>query len=183
MEEELEILKEVCGKLDSAEIEYMITGSIAMAFYSAPRMTRDIDIIINVSVNDIEKVINLFQKGYYINEIVVKEAIKNRSMFNIIHNESVIKIDFIIRKDELYRIEEFSRRQEIKVDNSSVSVVSPEDLILSKLFWVHQSDSELQLRDVKNILAMMKNIDKDYLVKWSKILKIEKLIQEVIDNA
>ena len=69
MEEEFELLQEISGKLDNAKIEYMITGSIAMAFYSTPRMTRDIDIIINISINDRHKIVDLFQNDFQIETI------------------------------------------------------------------------------------------------------------------
>lgn len=183
MEEELKLLKEICNNLDNVKIEYMITGSIAMAFYSTPRMTRDIDIIINVSSKDIQKIFNLFQKDFYISEESVKEALKNSSMFNIIHNETIMKIDFIVRKDDEYRIKEFSRRRKIAISDTLISVVSPEDLILSKLFWAKQSKSEMQLRDVKNILSIVKNIDYDYIKEWSQKLKLEELLKEVTKNA
>jgi hypothetical protein len=110
MEEELKLLKGICNKLDNADIEYMITGSFAMAFYSTPRMTRDIDIIIDVLSKDINKIIDLFKNDFYISQTAVEEAFRNTSMFNIIHNDTIMKIDFIIRKNEKYRLKEFSRR-------------------------------------------------------------------------
>ena len=61
MNEELELLKNIAAKLESVGIEYMITGSMAMAVYSTPRMTRDIDIIIQVSPVDVDKILSLFR--------------------------------------------------------------------------------------------------------------------------
>ena len=81
----------------------MMTGSMALAFYSTPRMTRNIDIILQVSYADIGKIVALFKKDFYIDENSVRQAVRDQSMFNIIHNESVLKVDFIIRKDEEYR--------------------------------------------------------------------------------
>ena len=174
MEEELKLLKDICNKLDNARIEYMLTGSFAMAFYSTPRMTRDIDIIIKVSPKDIHQIIDLFKNDFYISQAAFEEALKNTTMFNIIHNDTVMKIDFIIRKNEEYRVNEFLRRQKISIDDTLISVVSPEDLILSKLFWAKDSNSELQLRDVRAIKAAVKNIDDDYIKKWAKKLNLER---------
>lgn len=178
MNEEIELLKNVAAKLESAGIEYMMTGSMAMAFYSTPRMTRDIDFIIQVSPADIGKIIGLFQNEYYIEEESVRYAIINRGMFNIIHNESVIKVDLIIRKDEIYRVEEFARRIKIPVEGVPISVVTPEDLILSKLVWAKRSQSELQFRDVRQILLSIKKCDSGYLQKWSEILGVEDLLRK-----
>ena len=56
-------------------------------------------------------------------------------MFNIIHNKAIVKVDFIIRKDDEYRRIEFGRRQGIDFEGSRIDITSPEDLILSKLCW------------------------------------------------
>jgi hypothetical protein len=127
MIEELEVLKEVTRRLDRAKIAYMVTGSIATNFYTVPRMTRDIDIVVELSERDISRFIPLFEKEYYLEPETVREAVKTKGMFNLIHNEYIIKIDFVVRKDTPYHRREFSRRKKVAVDDR------PEDLILSKL--------------------------------------------------
>lgn len=176
MTDEIGILKEVVQRLDKAGIGYMMTGSMAMALYSTPRMTRDIDIIINVSFTDVEKLIALFQPDFYIDRSSVREALRLKGMFNIIHNDSIIKVDFIVRKDEEYRIVEFSRKIVIPIEGVQISVVSPEDLVLSKLVWAKGSGSELQLRDVRQIMLGLPDLDSDYLKKWSNVLGVEDLL-------
>lgn len=176
MNEELEILKDVAVRLNGAGIEYMMTGSMAMALYSNPRMTRDIDVIIQVSSMDAGRIVALFQKDFYVDEAVVRQAIRDRGMFNIIHNDSVVKVDFIIRKDEEYRIEEFARKKKITIDTVPVWIVAPEDLILSKLVWVKNSGSELQFRDARQMMAL-KDIDETYLQKWSRTLGVDDLMK------
>jgi hypothetical protein len=64
----------------------------------------------------------------------------------------VIKVDFIVRKQNEYRVEEFSRRQTIEIEGTPVSIVAPEDLLLSKLVWAKDTGSEMQLRDVRHML-------------------------------
>lgn len=179
MNEEIELLKDIARRLEDAGIEYMMTGSMALAFYSTPRMTRDIDIILQVSYADVGKIVALFKKDFYIDENSVRQAVRDQSMFNIIHNESVLKVDFIIRKDEEYRKEEFLRKRKITIEGFQVSIVSPEDLILSKLVWAKTSQSALQLRDVKQMMLNAKQIDHEYLTKWSKTLGVEELLTSV----
>lgn len=180
MTSEVELIKIVASRLTQAGIDYMLTGSIAMAVYTTPRMTRDIDIVIQVSSHDVTKIINLFAKDFYIDEISVREAISHRSMFNIIHNESVMKVDFIIKKDESYRQAEFSRRRRIEFEGAAISVVSPEDLILSKLVWAKDSGSEYQLRDVRQLLNTPNN-DESYLEEWAAKLTVQELLKKVRD--
>jgi hypothetical protein len=179
MSEELEVLKQVARRLDRARIAYMITGSTAANFYTVPRMTRDIDIVVELSERDIGRFIPLFDSDYYLEPETVRGAVKNKGMFNLIHDEYIIKIDFVVRKDTPYRLREFSRRKKVTVDDQDVFVVSPEDLILSKLEWAKDSRSEVQLNDVRNLLRDAKGLNRTYLTRWAKALGVETLYREV----
>jgi hypothetical protein len=183
MNEELLLLRDIAQRLDKAGLSYMMTGSMALAFYSTPRMTRDIDIILHATRGDVGKIVALFLDDFYIEEASVRQAISTHGMFNVIHNESVLKVDFIIRKEEEYRIEEFLRRRKIDIEGSPVSIVSPEDLILSKLIWAKTSPSELQLRDVRQLLLHSVEIDNEYLTNWSKKLGVEDLLINAKNHA
>lgn len=180
--EELEILKDVCQRLEKAGIPYMITGSIAANLYAVPRMTRDIDIVIQVEKGGVSRLSEIFQGDFYIDEDSVTEAIEKQGMFNIIHSESVFKVDFIIRKDSPYRELEFKRRHRLEVEGIPMWVVTPEDLILSKLLWAKDSFSELQLGDVKNLFRTLKDLDRNYLEKWVRSLGLEALYEKVKDE-
>ncbi len=180
MLEELNILEIVVGRLDRKSVPYMVTGSVAMNYYAEPRMTRDIDIVIELERKDAETIYNLFKDDFYVSLDVIEQEIEIRGMFSIIHLEEIVKIDFIIRKESGYRELEFSRRRKVKIDDFEAYIVSPEDLILSKLFWAKDSHSELQLNDVKNLLQ--ENVDMDYVEKWAKELEIDDLLLEVLNE-
>jgi len=177
---EIDVLKDVSQKLQHLGIEYMMTGSLAMNYYSEPRMTRDIDIVVSIKKEDLEKILSAFKNDYYISGPSILTAIKDSSMFNIIHNKSVIKVDLIIRKDEKYRKLEFERRQKIRINDFDTYIVSKEDLILSKLIWAKGSQSELQHRDIKNLLAT--GYDKQYLVSWASTLNLETELGKFINE-
>jgi predicted nucleotidyltransferase len=172
---ELEIFRDVVKKLNSNNISYMISGSVAMMYYSIPRMTRDIDIVIKIE--DIEGFYNTFKDEYYIDIRTIQDAVKNRSMFNIIHLKEAMKIDFIIRKDTEYRKIEFERRKQVEIDGSKVFIVTIEDLIISKLLWSRDSRSDFQINDIKNLLK--EKIDVYYLDKWVDRLGITGFYREI----
>jgi hypothetical protein len=177
MQNELDIVRDVSAKLDSAGIGYMLTGSMAMNYYAQPRMTRDIDVVVALRPADAVRVVQLFSPDYYVSREAVDNSIARQSLFNLIHNESVIKVDCIVRKQNEYRLTEFNRRQRIKIEDFETWIVSKEDLILSKLFWAKDSHSELQLRDVKNLVAT--GCDRDYIRQWTRELGVVNLWQEV----
>ncbi len=173
--EELEILKDVCQRLEKGNIPYMITGSVAANLYAVPRMTRDIDIVIQIKREDTDRLTEIFKEDFYIDQDSIIEAIEKEGMFNIIHTESVFKVDFIVQKNSPYRKLEFQRRRRTQMEETPLWVVTPEDLILSKLFWAKESASELQLGDVRNLLHTLKDIDQNYLEKWVDSLGLKEL--------
>ncbi|MFC2159288.1 hypothetical protein ACFLQS_01025 [Actinomycetota bacterium] len=175
---ELKVFKDVITKLNDNNIPYMISGSVAMNYYTIPRMTRDIDIV--VEIGDIGSFFNAFKKEYYIDQKMVEDAIKNQLMFNIIHLNEVMKIDFIIRKNTEYRKAEFKRRRQVNIEGLKVFIVSIEDLIISKLLWAVDSRSELQVKDVKNLLK--EKIDMDYITDWLIKLNVSDFFEEIING-
>ncbi len=177
MHNELDILREVSELLESAGIAFMVTGSVAMNYYAQPRMTRDIDLVIALNTGNAETFARLFEDNYYLDRQAIKNAISARTLFNLIHNESVIKVDFIVLKSDIYRQEEFSRRRSITVGDFHTWIVSREDLILSKLWWARDSRSEMQMRDVRNLLTP--ECDQSYLQSRALILGISDLLAEV----
>jgi hypothetical protein len=177
--DELNVLLSVTARLQAAGIFYMVTGSMAANFYATPRMTRDIDLVVELSDADIDRVVGLFQDTYYIDADMVQQAIRNRSMFNMIHNALVVKVDCMVRKNTDYRREEFARRRTITLAGQSLAIVAPEDLILSKLDWARESRSQMQLDDVRNLLRSVQDLDRVYLGHWADRLGLTALYREV----
>jgi hypothetical protein len=177
MKNELDIVRDVSVRLDGAGIGYMLTGSMAMNYYAQPRMTRDIDLVVALRPTDAARIVQLFSTDYYVSREAVDSSITHQSLFNLIHNESVIKVDCIIRKQSAYRLEEFNRRQRITIEDFETWIVSKEDLILSKLFWAKDSHSELQLRDVKNLIST--GCDRAFIQRWTQELEVANLWEEV----
>ncbi len=179
MSEQLEVLKTVTQRLAEASIPYMVTGSMAVNFYAVPRMTRDIDLVVELSESDVDQVVRLFRDEFYVDREMVRRAIREKSLFNVIHNAFVIKVDLVVKKETEFRREEFSRRREVAIEGQECFIVAPEDLILSKLEWAKDSRSQIQLEDVRNLLNSVTGLDKDYLSRWAAQLGLAPLYREV----
>ena len=178
MKNEIDVLRDVAGKFESVGLGYMLTGSLAMNYYTQPRMTRDIDVVVALEGRDAETIMRLFAAEYYVAPEAVRDAIARQSVFNLIHQESVIKVDCIVRKSSDYRRLEFERRRAIRLRDFTVWMVSKEDLIISKLYWARDSRSEVQLLDVRNLLTT--GYDAEYLEKWSRALGVNDLLWECL---
>ena len=177
---ELDVLRVVSERLDAAQIPYMLTGSYALAFYTTPRMTRDLDLVIALGEDDVGAIVKVFESDFYIDVDDVRSAVHSRSQFNLMHLKSGIKVDLIIRKAAEYRQIEFARRQQVNFAGMKTWIVTKEDLILSKLDWAKDSGSELQQRDVRSL--MNDSVDRAYVEQWAKRLGVDALLRSVDDE-
>jgi hypothetical protein len=177
--EQLDVLKLVVERLQRADIAYMISGSIALNYYAQPRLTRDIDMVVALRHEDAARVINLFAEDFYIDADAVCNAIAQLGMFNTIHYDHIIKVDFIVRKDTPYRQEEFARRAAVDIEGVTMWLVMAEDLLLSKLVWAAESRSEIQLQDVRNLIRSGMDLDWTYIERWTNALTVGELLREV----
>ena len=175
---EIDIVRDISRRFEQAGIAFMLTGSMAMNYYAQPRMTRDIDVVIAIGPEDVGRVAALFRPDYYVSEENIRESLAHESIFNLIHQESVIKVDCIIRQSSDYRRVEFERRERISILDFTTFIVSKEDLIISKLFWAKNSHSEIQLADVQNLLST--GYDADYLQHWTGELGLDNLLNECL---
>jgi hypothetical protein len=178
MTTELDVLGLVSDRLSAGGLPFMLTGSFALAYYATPRMTRDLDIVVALHERDVDALVAAFASDFYIDADAARTAVSSERMFNLMHLESGVKVDLIIRKSSEFRQVEFARRQPVTIAGIRTWIVSCEDLILSKLVWALESNSELQRRDIHQLLA--EAIDLDYIRKWAPQLGVTTLLDELM---
>src|SRR5882757_946554 len=168
----LSFFQKITDVLDQYQIPYMLSGSIALGIYTVPRMTRDIDFVIHLEANNLDLFVDSFKEGFYCDRDSIKDAMVGPvKMFNIIDHESGYKADFVILKDDPFRLEEFRRRLKVDYFEKTIYVVSPEDLLISKLIWIQDFQSAVQIEDIKSLIVV-DNLDWGYISKWIKQLKL-----------
>lgn len=178
MTEELQVLRDVASRLETAGLDYMLTGSVALSCHAQPRMTRDIDLVVAFFLQDASRISAVLGPGYYVSPEAAREAVLHQSSFNAIHEATLIKVDFMVRKRNDYRLHEFARRVRMRVEDFDLWVVSKEDLILSKLDWARESLSQRQLADAENLIAS--GCDTEYLRTWSAALNLTDMLTRVL---
>jgi len=177
VDEQFEFLRLVVHRLDLFGVPYMLSGSVALSLYAEPRMTRDIDFVVDLEEGSVSSFVAAFSRDCYVDEEAVLEAVKRRGVFNIIHSEWVIKADFVVRKDAPFSKEEFERRVVLETLDFPLRVVTPEDLLLAKLKWAKDSSSELQQHDIVNLLRSQTALDWKYIGRWAGVLEVEELLE------
>ncbi len=159
-------------KLEEQNIPYMVVGSVASMIYGEPRLTHDMDLVIDLLPKDALRLETLFplEEFYCPPEEVLTAEIIHRGQFNLIHHESGLKIDLMVRKNSEHSICEFGRRRKAPFwQSNEVYIASPEDVIIKKLDYYREGGCEKYLTDVRGILAHTV-VDESYLGVWVRKL-------------
>jgi len=168
----IDVLKDVVNRFESVGIKYFVVGSVAAMKYSRPRYTNDIDLVAEIPPEHVFNFEKLFPwDDYYCPPVeILRDEVAKRGQFNLIHQNSGIKIDVVLTKNTEFSRSEFARRKKVKfLPEFEVFIASPEDVIIKKLDFFRLGGSEKHLEDIRGILAETK-VDKTYLDLW--ILKL-----------
>ncbi len=183
-------LTPVIEALERFGVRYRIGGSVASSLYGVARSTLDVDLVADLAEGHVGPFAADLAAAYYVEESTVREAVRRRGSFNIIHLDTMLKIDvFVLRRDE-YEQEAIGRGQEHRFaeggEGRRFLVGSPEDVILHKLDWFRSSGeaSGRQWRDVLGVLAVQgESLDRGYLVRWAMHLNIGDLLDRAFEEA
>ncbi|HZV05233.1 MAG TPA: hypothetical protein VE999_09140 [Gemmataceae bacterium] len=180
-QENVTIVHEVAAVLDRLEIPYAVGGSWASSLLGRPRLTHDVDLTVEPFPGKETAFCDSFSDDYYVSLPMIQDAIRRRSSFNIIHWPSGFKIDIFVRKDRPYDASVLARRRLHSLsEGRSLTLVSPEDVILLKLEWYRLGGnmSERQLEDVRGVFQMQAGkLDQAYLDHWAADLGVSDLLQ------
>ncbi len=180
-----ELTRHVVAVLERLAVPYLITGSVATIQYGEPRLTNDIDIVVDLPANAVAEFCNAFPLAdFYLDETTVRDAIANRSQFNIIHPASGLKIDVMIPARDAFNRSRFARAKRLIVSEHCTAVfASPEDVIIKKLEYFAAGGSDKHLRDIAGMLKISgDDIDREYVHEWADRLGVESVWRQVLDK-
>jgi hypothetical protein len=170
------LLIKVVKLLNRLGIQYVLTGGLAVTIWGIPRYTNDADLIIQLSEKDIPKLkLGLEQLSAigYVDEEMIRDALRRNSEFNYIDVEGGFKADMWIAKDSPFNRSCFARRVVVEIGGQNVWVVSPEDLIVSKLDWWHRGSHKSE-DDVRAVMdGQWDRLDWVYIESWAHRLGLE----------
>ncbi len=182
-------LEPLIQAFDESGVLYYISGSIASSALGKARATMDVDMVSNLQPFQIKALSEKLNKIYYLDEEMILDAVKTKSSFNLIHLESMLKIDIFVLNDSPYQQAAFERKIKDKLENEpdsiNVFLCSSEDIILNKLVWFKDGGeiSERQWLDVIGVIKVQaNNLNKDYLKKWAEHLGIAPLLNRAFSE-
>ena len=178
----------VIEALEELGVPYHIGGSVASSIYGILRATIDADLIADLRLEHIRPLVIRLQTNYYIDEDMIRDAIRRRSSFNVIHLDTMLKVDVYIPKSRSFDQEELRRvQQEVLLEGTRpFNVASPEGTILNKLEW-YRMGGEVSDRQWNDILGVLKvqgtHLDMAYLQRWAANLKVTDLLERALVDA
>ncbi len=172
-----ELMQIMANFFESAGIAYRVVGSMASMAYGEPRFTNDVDMVAELTMENVSELLAAFSApDYYVSEQAVREAIKNHFQFNIIHPASGLKVDVIVPEPGDFTHSERSRVKRITNEGEySVWFASPEDVILKKLVYFQDGGGESQkhLRDIAGMMKLLgEKLDHGYINLWADKLEV-----------
>jgi hypothetical protein len=180
--DQIDLLRYLLRALDQLDLRYMLVGSIASAAYGEPRMTQDIDLVVDLREDDVDALCHQFDpEHFYISRDAALQAVRRQHQFNIIHPESGGKIDILTVPRNAWGKTEFLRRQEVQVLPDLLGYCArPEDVILGKMQYYREGGSDKHLRDIAGILTVRGNLlDRQYIRDWSQRLGLLEIWQHI----
>lgn len=175
--------------MDSLSIPYYIGGSVATMTHGEKRETSDVDIVADLKAEQIESFVEQLGAAYYADDQMIRRDVRGKRSFNIIHLETMYKVDVFPLKLRAYDNEALSRRQKDSVPSEppiEAYVAQPEDIVLAKLEWFRAGGetSDRQWRDILGVLKLQCfDIDFEYMEKWAREINVSDLLERALDES
>lgn len=182
MRTEKELLIECLVRLNHSNVPYMIVGSMAGNFWGIPRTTHDLDFVIALQPADVDAFAKAFEGGFFLQVESIRNAFSPPFQFNVVDQESALKVDFWLQTQDAFDLARFQRRLSVILFDTPAWITTAEDLILQKLRWNQESPSERQLLDAAGVYFVQSNLlDVNYLRHWASQLGVSRELQSLFD--
>jgi hypothetical protein len=184
----LQATRLVADVFEKLGVRYVVCGSLASSAHGMVRTTMDADLIADLRQEHISMFVEMLKDTFYIDDEMIRSAIEHRRSFNIIHLESMFKVDIFTPKQRQFDENQLSRRQETLLGEEQISlfILSPEDIILAKLEWYRLGGevSDQQWRDILGVLIIKQNqLDHQYMQQMADQMDTDDLLKRALQEA
>jgi hypothetical protein len=185
MKNQIEVLLQVAGVLDDLRVPYLVVGSVASSLLGVSRATADVDVVADLRAEQTAAFVEATKEEFYVDDLAVRRAVAARRAFNLVHFDSLFKVDIYLPGSDDFSLQELSRRRPemLLPGGRAVYVATPEDVILSKLRWHLRGglSSERQLEDAAGVIKVQGDgLDFEYLREWADRLGVSDLLEQLL---
>lgn len=183
MRTEREFLIDVLGRLERAQIDCMLTGSMASNYWGIPRTTHDLDFVIALRPEQVDRIVKQFEHGFFVQPSAVRGVFRPPFQFKVLDQQSALKADFWQLRDSEFEQEMFRRRITVSLFDTNCSIATAEDVVLHKLYWSRLNPSERQKSDAAGIYEVQGDrLDLDYLRSWANQLGVAEDVSDLVSG-
>ncbi|MFZ5476655.1 MAG: hypothetical protein ACOZNI_07770 [Myxococcota bacterium] len=161
-------------------------GSVASSLHGVPRSTQDVDLVADLRRTHAGPLASTLADAFYVDEDAIRDAVLRRASFNLVHLDTVTKVDVFVPRGDALSAAQIARRHFVQVEGASLPVLSAEDTVLQKLRWYEQGErvSERQWRDVLGVLKVRGgNLDVAYMRAQSAAAGLADLLELALGDA
>jgi hypothetical protein len=141
--------------LQRAGIPYMVTGGLAAIIYGDPRLTNDVDVVVQLNPDDAERLAAAFAApGWYVPpvEVIREEAARvAHGHFNLLELDTSLRADVYCLGADPLGTWAMAHRQRIELSGGPVWIAPIEYVILQKLRYFREGGGDRHLRDIAAI--------------------------------
>ena len=170
------VVKRLARLLDGAGIPYMVTGAHAVTVFGVPRATTDVDVAVRTSRERVREALE--GNGFALDE----SSVEYQDLL-VFEAAEAIRVDVWFTTDAAGEAEAFGRRVRVDVEGDSLWFISPEDLLLRKLWRYRKEGSATDLEDARSILAVTTTLDTPYIERLAAVQRTLPLYQELVEQA
>jgi predicted nucleotidyltransferase len=175
-----EALVAAIAALDAAGIPYMIVGSLAANFHGIPRSTRDADLVVELNADSLDRLRAALPPDLTLEPQSAFEGVTGTTRYILRLAGSPFVLELFLRSDDAHDRERFERRQRVNMLGRRVCMASAEDMIITKLRWLHDAKRSKDRDDIRNMLAVRgESLDWVYLQRWSSEHETAALLDEI----
>jgi hypothetical protein len=189
MDEILDITLHVASVLERLGIPWLVGGSLASSLHGIPRATQDVDLVARLELEDLAAFVNALREDFHLDPETIREAIRQRTSFNLIHLGTLLKVDIFVARADAASLAQMDRRRAFEIGPNPprrLIVASPEDTIAQKLYWYRLGDevSDRQWSDAMGVIRVTgSRLDLDYLRQAAAWLGVPDLLERALSEA
>jgi len=169
--------------LEQLGVRYCVGGSVASSVYGEARTTLDVDIVAELRPEHVDALVAATRTEFHVLEEAVRRAVRERSSFNAIHEQMLIKADVYVPPDDALHRDQLARRRQVALratPGAEIALASPEDVVIHKLRWYDLGGrvSDRQWRDVLGVLKIQgTRLDREYMARVTESLGLGDLLR------
>lgn len=162
-----EAVEVVLGALEELGIPYMLVGSFSSNFYGIPRSTKDADFVIQLGDVSLTTLAERLGPEFTLDPQLSFESVTGTTRCCVSVQEIAFEIEFFLLSDDLHDQERFQRRCRRSLLDREVFLPTAEDVVVTKLRWLHLGNRNKDYDDVRNVIAVQGDqLDWDYIHHW-----------------